>query len=276
TFADLITVETAVRGYVITGDTTYLGPYHAAQATVGGLLAGLRALTGDNPAQQRRLDSLTTLVATRLERFQWTIETRRAGGPAAAARAVIGGRGKELMQLIRASIDSMEDEEGRLLAQRSATLQAKARLARLAAWSGAVIAVTLAGIAGVLVSGELSGRRRAEQIVQETQARFQQMLADDRARVLAEMPVLLAHDRLTTEYRFQYKDGTYHWVHDESRVLRDAAGEPVEVVGSWVDVTDRRRAEEALRASEQRLRLLVGSVRDYAIYLLDATGTVVS
>ena len=324
TFADLITVETAVRGYVITGDTTYLGPYHAAQATVGGLLAGLRTLTGDNPAQQRRLDSLTTLVATRLERFQWTIETRRAGGPAAAARAVIGGRGKELMQLIRASIDSMEDEEGRLLAQRSATLQAKARLARLAAWSGAVIAVTLAGIAGVLVSGELSGRRRAEQIVQETQARFQQMLAsstavlygntvvgetyspswvsenitritgyeldeplrptwwidhlhaDDRARVLAEMPVLLAHDRLTTEYRFQYKDGTYHWVHDESRVLRDAAGEPVEVVGSWVDITDRRRAEEALRASEQRLRLLVGSVRDYAIYLLDATGTVVS
>jgi len=180
TFADLITVETAVRGYVITGDTTYLGPYHA-QATVGGLLAGLRTLTGDNPAQQRRLDSLTTLVATRLERFQWTIETRRAGGPAAAARAVIGGRGKELMQLIRASIDSMEDEEGRLLAQRSATLQAKARLARLAAWSGAVIAVTLAGIAGVLVSGELSGRRRAEQIVQETQARFQQMLASSTA-----------------------------------------------------------------------------------------------
>src|SRR5437879_1261087 len=76
TFADLITVETAVRGYVITGDTNYLAPYHAAQATVDGLLAGLRTLTADNPAQQRRLDSLTTLVATRLERFQMTIETR--------------------------------------------------------------------------------------------------------------------------------------------------------------------------------------------------------
>src|SRR5207245_10735344 len=108
-------------------------PYQPARATVGGLRAGPRTLTADNPAQQRRLDSLTTRVATRLERFQMTIETRRAGGPAAAARAVIGGRGKELMQLIRASIDSMEDEEGRLLAQRSATLQAKARLARLAA-----------------------------------------------------------------------------------------------------------------------------------------------
>ncbi|OLC38179.1 MAG: hypothetical protein AUH81_04590 [Candidatus Rokubacteria bacterium 13_1_40CM_4_69_5] len=324
TFADLITAETAVRGFVITGDTTYLGPYHTARSTLGGLLAGLRTLTADNPAQQRRLDSLRTLVATRLARFQWTIQTRRTGGAAAAARAVIGGRGKELMQLIRASIDEMEGEEGRLLAQRSATLQAKARLARLAAWSGAVVAVALAGIAGVLVSSELAGRRRAEQVVHETQARFRQMLAsstaviyantvaggtfspswvsenitqitgyevdeplrptwwidhlhpDDRARVLAEIPVLLGNDRLTTEYRFQYKDGSYHWVHDESRLLRDAAGRPLEVVGSWVDITDRRQAEEALRASEERLRLLVGSVRDYAIYLLDATGIVVS
>ena len=79
TFADLITVETAVRGYVITGDTTYLGPYHAAQATVGGLLAGLRTLTADNPAQQRRLDSLTTLVATRLERFQICVNISKDG-----------------------------------------------------------------------------------------------------------------------------------------------------------------------------------------------------
>src|SRR2546422_8811524 len=38
TFADLITVWSAVRGYVITGDTTDLAPYHAAQPTVGSLL----------------------------------------------------------------------------------------------------------------------------------------------------------------------------------------------------------------------------------------------
>ena len=65
-FADLIEAETGVRGYVITGDTTYLAPYHAARATLGGVLARLRALTADNPAQQRRLDSLETPVAVRL------------------------------------------------------------------------------------------------------------------------------------------------------------------------------------------------------------------
>ena len=321
-FADLMEAETGVRGYVITGDTSYLAPYRFARATLSSRLRGLRALTADNPAQQRRLDSLDALVATRLERFQWTVETRRTGGPAAAGRAVIGGRGKELMQQVRGLVRQMEDDEERLLAERSAALQAKARLARFTAWGGALVAVTLAVIAGALITRELAGRRRVEQTLGETQRRFQQMLAsstaviyanavsgttfsptwvsenvtritgyapdeplqptwwldnlhpDDRARVLSEMPALFANDQLTTEYRFRGKDGAYHWVHDEARLLRGAAGEPTDVVGSWVDITDRRQAETSLRASEARLRLLVGSVRDYAIYMLDPEGHV--
>lgn len=321
-FADLMEAETGVRGYVITGDTSYLAPYRFARATMRSRLRGLRALTADNPAQQRRLDTLDSLVATRLERFQWTVETRRTGGPAAAGRAVIGGRGKELMQQVRGVVRQMEDEEERLLAERSASLQGKARLARSAAWGGALVAVTLAVVAGALITRELAGRRRAEQTLGETQRRFQQMLAsstaviyanavsgtifsptwvsenvtritgygpdeplqptwwldnlhpDDRARVLADMPALFANDQLTTEYRFRGKDGVYRWVHDESRLLRDAAGNPVEVVGSWVDISDRRQVEAALRAGEERLRLLVGSVRDYAIYMLDREGRV--
>jgi PAS domain S-box-containing protein len=324
TVADLIEAETGVRGYVITGDTSYLAPYHAAEATLNGRVAGLRALTADNPAQQRRVDSLEALVATRLERFRWTIDTRRAGGPAAGARAVIGGRGKELLQLVHQVVTRMEDDETQLLAQRSAALQARARLARLAAWTGMLVAIALAGVASALVGREMARRRRAEQTLGDTQTRFQQMLAsstaviyanavsgstfsptwvsenvtritgyaagepleptwwldnlhpDDRARVLAELPALFANDQLTTEYRFRGKDGAYHWVHDESRLLRDAAGQPTEVVGSWVDITDRREAEASLRTSEQRLRLLVGSVRDYAIYMLDPEGHVQS
>jgi PAS domain S-box-containing protein len=321
-FADLIEAETGVRGYVITGDTSYLAPYHVASATLQGRLAGLRALTADNPAQQRRLDSLAVLVATRLERFQQTVDTRRTGGAAAAGRAVIGERGEELTQLAHAVVTRMEEDESRLLAQRSAALQARARVARLAAWSGMLVAIALAGLASALVGREMAARRQAEHRLRETQTRFQQVLAsstaviyanavsgtsfspswvsenvtritgyraeeplqpawwlenlhpDDRARVLAEMPALFANDQLTTEYRFRGNDGRYRWVHDEARLLRDAAGNPVEVVGSWVDITERRQATESLRASEERLRLLVGSVRDYAIYMLDPAGHV--
>ena len=38
------------------------------------------------------------------------------------------------------------------------------------------------------------------------------------------------------------------------------------------DVTEERRAEEALRQSEEKLRLMIASVRDYAIFMLDPTG----
>ena len=75
---------------------------------------------------------------------------------------------------------------------------------------------------------------------------------DDRERVIAEHATPFPNDHLLTEYRFQRKDGSYFWVCDEKTLLRDSAGNPVEVVGSWADITGRRRAAEELRESERR------------------------
>ncbi|WP_236960843.1 response regulator [Methylobacterium durans] len=69
---------------------------------------------------------------------------------------------------------------------------------------------------------------------------------DDRDRVLAEFPRLLEMGHNVIEYRFLLKDGTYRWVRDEQRLVRGPHGEPVEVVESWSDVTERKEAEFAL------------------------------
>jgi PAS domain S-box-containing protein len=66
---------------------------------------------------------------------------------------------------------------------------------------------------------------------------------------------------LFAEYPFRRKDGTEIWIHDEKRLLRDAAGRLVEVVGSWSDITGRKLAEEELRSSREELRALAAHLQ---------------
>jgi two-component system cell cycle sensor histidine kinase/response regulator CckA len=73
----------------------------------------------------------------------------------------------------------------------------------------------------------------------------------DRARVLAEIPALLTKGALTLEYRFQGKNGTYRWIHDDARLLRDAAGLPLEVFGAWLDITERKQLEEQFHQAQK-------------------------
>ena len=52
------------------------------------------------------------------------------------------------------------------------------------------------------------------------------------------------------------QDGNYRWVRDEQRLVRDEDGEPLEVVESWSDITERKEAEFALREQTAFLELL--------------------
>ena len=70
------------------------------------------------------------------------------------------------------------------------------------------------------------------------------------------------------------KGGTPYWASIVIAPHRDASGRVAGYVKITRDVTERKQAEEAVRRSEERYRTLVDSVRDYAIFLLDANGRV--
>ena len=87
------------------------------------------------------------------------------------------------------------------------------------------------------------------------------------------VPYELEHQVL--EFRFRTPDGRYLWVRDERRLLRDAAGQPAEIVGSWSDITERVELEEKLRVAQKLEaigRLAGGVAHDFNNMLMIISG----
>ncbi|HYM47525.1 MAG TPA: PAS domain-containing protein, partial [Burkholderiaceae bacterium] len=77
---------------------------------------------------------------------------------------------------------------------------------------------------------------------------------DDRARRIEAMQAHLdgRSPAYAIEYRVQRQDGSWHWVRARGLCVRDSAGQPQRVAGSVTDIDAQRRAEDALRESEER------------------------
>jgi PAS domain S-box-containing protein len=85
---------------------------------------------------------------------------------------------------------------------------------------------------------------------------------DDLKQVFNELPLLLERGTRGYDYRFLTKRGEYRWIHDEVRLVRDSAGNPLEIVGYCVDITERKLMEAALRESEAREKLIFDGTSD--------------
>nr|WP_087573974.1 PAS domain-containing sensor histidine kinase [Sphingomonas sp. CDS-1] len=133
---------------------------------------------------------------------------------------------------------------------------------------------------GIIVSWNAGARRfkgyEAEEIIGEHFSRF--YTPEDQA---AGIPAL-ALETAEHEGRFEAegwrvrKDGSRFWAHVVIDPIREPGGQLIGFAKVTRDLTERRAAEEELRRSEERFRLLVQGVTDYAIYMLDPVGTITS
>ena len=73
------------------------------------------------------------------------------------------------------------------------------------------------------------------------------------------------------EFRVVWPDGSVHWIDDKARTFRDAEGNPIYVAGACADITTRKAAAEALRASEERLRAIFDQA-GVEIWVADLSG----
>lgn len=93
---------------------------------------------------------------------------------------------------------------------------------------------------------------------------------EDAPRVLAEVKRLIGKGGGTLEYRFRHRRGHYVWVQDTFTVVHDAEGKPKEIVGSWADISDRKRIEAELQRLTEQVELRNKFIRDtFGRYLTD-------
>jgi len=74
---------------------------------------------------------------------------------------------------------------------------------------------------------------------------------EDVTRVITNSSRILAREHIIHEYRFLRRDGSVVWIHDEVHLLRDATGQPHEVVGAWTDITERKELETHLLRTQR-------------------------
>jgi signal transduction histidine kinase len=142
TFSVLQDAETGQRGYILTGQDSYLQPFYDAVDQARHQIRSLSELTADNPSQQERLVEIQSLMEKKFDELQETISLRKENGLEAALQVVLTGKGKSLMDNIRQVMGQMQDEEDRLLRQRETKLQQEIFYRRIAMMLGGIVAVS--------------------------------------------------------------------------------------------------------------------------------------
>jgi signal transduction histidine kinase/CheY-like chemotaxis protein len=138
--------ETGQRGFLITGDQSYLEPFARSAPLIDMEIENLRTATADNEKQQRAAAMLRMSADQKLRELRETLELRRAGQTEAAYARVRDGVGKLAMDQARAVLQQMADEEDQLLEQRqSAALQSDRGL-QIGIVAAILIVIALAGM----------------------------------------------------------------------------------------------------------------------------------
>jgi signal transduction histidine kinase/CheY-like chemotaxis protein/CHASE3 domain sensor protein len=114
-------MESGARGYVVTGDESFLAPYQVGKPQLGAQLEDLIQMTADNPVQTDRLKRVRVLQLSWEEYAQNIIDLRRQGGDAASVvKSLVG---KQLSDHVRSEVLAARNSEQSLLVDRLATLK---------------------------------------------------------------------------------------------------------------------------------------------------------
>ena len=170
------TLESSSRGYILTGQQSYIDTYRGAVQRLRQNETALRNLTADNPNQQLQIPSLEDLTARKIQLVDALIDLRRGTGLQAAADAIQASNGQEVTDEFENLVGAMRDEELRLLKLRDADAKRRVEQTKVILMFGTVLGLLIALSAGWSVLRDNSGRGVVEEALRDSEEKYRMLL----------------------------------------------------------------------------------------------------
>ena len=111
---------------------------------------------------------------------------------------------------------------------------------------------------------------KAEDMVSDQNFWFDHIHPEDAPAIFSSLALIFAEGQRTYEYRFRKSDGVYVWMHDTLRLIKDEHGNPLEIVGSLTDITERKLMEDVLQKTGLEQQKLIVSLQETKDQLLQS------
>jgi CHASE3 domain sensor protein len=243
--------ETGQRGFIITGDPTFLEPYESALKDIDRDAETLSGLLAGNPRQAERLERLRPLVREKLDELRETIAQRRRDGVEAATRVVQSGRGKRAMSAIRTVCEEMKHEQLELMRQREAEVADSERNMLMALAGGTVGSVLIVVLLGL---GTVRGiNRRIETAVRQIQTSATELQAAATQQAQGAKEQSTASNEVSTTMKELLS--TSHQIAESTQRVTHIAADTFSAARTGEDSV--RRAQDAIDAVQRQVEQIV-------------------
>jgi PAS domain S-box-containing protein len=276
-------METAQRGYLLTGRGVYLDSYNEVEKALPLLVDETAKLLADNPRQQETIAGLQQVIADKMRELRSTINEEQAGRTDAARAILNSDVGPKMMYQIRQLFSEMRSEEDRILSIRLSALQKTGTLLQVGAPTTFLLICVVGLLTGLymrrsLKQGEESqmrlqlamdaahlgswrydplhrvvcGDTRCKEIfdVAENEAPIEEIMErvnpDDAERVRTAFQAAFdpAEPKRSAEFQLRRGDGDVRWVETLGLAHFERERGAAGVVGTVADITGRKQHEE--------------------------------